>query len=201
MSPRYDAEWIGNLLDTERRLGGVGPEEFLKNAGLRSGDTVVDVGCGPGFMTLPAAELVGPNGRVYAVDIKQSMLNLVDTRAAEAGLKNVTTVFNAGEGISLPDGVADFALCGLVLHYCPDEAGREALVRDIGRMMKPGGRVLFIEHIPQPADDAKDRMTPEAMTALLEKAGFETSGPRELVDRQYVLVAIAHAGSHRQTAV
>ena len=87
MSPRYDAEWIGNLLDTERRLGGVGPEEFLKNAGLRSGDTVVDVGCGPGFMTLPAAELVGPNGRVYAVDIKQPMLNLVDTRAAEAGLK------------------------------------------------------------------------------------------------------------------
>ena len=201
MSPRYDAEWIGNMLDTERRLAGVSPKDFLQHAGLRSGDTAVDVGCGPGFMTLPAAELVGPDGRVFAVDIKERMLDLVSKRAAEAGLDNVTTVFNAGEGISVPDGVADFALCGLVLHYCPDEAGREALVRDIGRMMKPGGRVLFIEHIPQPADDAKDRMTPEAMTALLEKAGFETSGPRELVDRQYVLVAIAHAGCHRQTAV
>ena len=201
MSPRYDAEWIDRMLDAESRLGGVEPEQFLKNAGLRSGDTAVDVGCGPGFMTLPAAELVGPDGRVFAVDIKERMLDLVSKRAADLGLDNVTTVFNAGEGISVPDGVADFALCGLVLHYCPDEAGREALVRDIGRMMKPGGRVLFIEHIPQPADDAKDRMTPEAMTALLEKAGFETSSPRELVDRQYVLVASAHAGCHRQTAV
>ena len=195
MSPRYDAEWIGNMLDTESRLGGMLPSDFLQNAGLRSGDTVVDVGCGPGFMTLPAAELVGPNGQVYAVDIEQRMLDLVDKRVAEAGLGNVTTVFNAGEGIAVPDGVADFALCGLVLHYCPTEAGREALVGDIGRMMKPGGRASFIEHIPQPADDERDRMKPETMKNLLERAGFETGGPRELVERQYLLIATKKAAT------
>lgn len=189
MSPRYDAEWIGSMLDTDSRLGGISPSAFLKNAGLRGGDTVVDVGCGPGFMTLPAAELVGSTGRVYAVDIERRMLDLVEKRVAEAGLGNVTTVFNDGEGIPVPDGVADLALCGLVLHYFPDEAGREGLVRDICRMVKYGGRCLFIEHTPQPADDPKERMKPEAMTKLLERAGFETSRPRELVERQYVLIA------------
>ena len=189
MSPRYDAEWIGNMLDTDSRLGSVSPRDFLKQAGLSGGDTVVDVGCGPGFMTLPAAVLVGPNGRVYAVDIERRMLDLVNKRVAEAGLGNVTTVFNAGEGISVPDGVADFVLCGLVLHYFPDEAGRQALVRDIGRMMKPGGRGLFIEHIPQPADDEKERMNPKTMAKVLERAGFETNGPRQLVERQYFLIA------------
>ena len=195
MSPRYDAEWIGNMLDTESRLGGMSPKGFLKDIGLRSGDTVVDVGCGPGFMTLPAAELVGPNGQVFAVDIEKRMLSLVDNRAAEANLGNVTTVFNAGKGISVPDGVADLALCGLVLHYFPDEAGRQALVREIGRMTKPGGRASFIEHLPQPADDAKDRMKPEAMTNLLERAGFETSGHRELIERQYLLIATKRAAT------
>ena len=195
MSPRYDAEWIGNMLDTESRLGGVSPKGFLKDIGLRSGDTVVDVGCGPGFMTLPAAELVGPSGQVYAVDIEQRMLDLVGKRAADAGLDNVTTVFNAGLGMSVPDGVADFALCGLVLHYCPDEAGRESLVRDIHRMMKPGGRILFIEHVPQPGDDEKERMKPEAMTALLKRAGFEPSGPSEFMERQYLLIATRAASA------
>ena len=195
MSPRYDAEWIGNMLDTDNRLGGLPPSEFLKSAGLSRGDTVVDVGCGPGFMTLPAAELVGPTGRVYAVDIERRMLELVDRRAAEAGLGNVTTVFNAGDGIAVPDCVADLALCGLVLHYFPDEAGRESLVRDIGRMMRSGGRCLFIEHVPQPADDPKERMNPEAMTNLLERAGFETGEPRDLIERQYLLIATKKAAT------
>ncbi len=97
MSNRYSDEWTASLLDPERRLSGLTPSELLREAGLRPGMTVVDYGSGPGLITLHAAEMVGPTGRVYALDIHEGMVSLVESRAADAGLANVTTLLNDGE--------------------------------------------------------------------------------------------------------
>ena len=70
MSPRYDKEWIAGLLDSDKRLGPLSPEEFLRQSGLMDGMSVVDYGCGPGLFTMAAANVVGAQGLVYALDIE-----------------------------------------------------------------------------------------------------------------------------------
>ena len=96
MADRYSEEWKAGLLDPERKLLGLGVAEFLEEAGLGPGMTMVDYGCGPGFVTLQAAKMVGPAGKVYGLDIHEGMVALARSRAAEAGLANVTTLLNDG---------------------------------------------------------------------------------------------------------
>ena len=117
MAERYSEEWKASLLDPERKLHGLGVAEFLEDAGLRPGMTMVDYGCGPGFVTLPAAEIVGLSGRVYGLDVHEGMVEVARSRAAEAGLGNVITLLNDGPRAPLPDCIADMVTCILVLHY------------------------------------------------------------------------------------
>ena len=79
--PAEHAGWLATPLrrlvtDLRRVLRGI----------VRPGDTVVDLGCGPGFFTLPLAEMVGEAGRVVAVDLQSAMLDKVRTRAERQGL-------------------------------------------------------------------------------------------------------------------
>ena len=110
MCPRYDAEWIADMLDARSRLGETTPDAFLFQHGLHRGQAVVDVGCGPGLFTLAAAGMVGRSGWVHAVDVSQEMLDLVDREAESQRLDNVFTVQSAGGAVPLPDQAGDFVI-------------------------------------------------------------------------------------------
>ncbi len=189
MSPRYDQKWIESMLNTETRLGTTSPEILLTSTGLGPGQTVADIGCGPGLFTTPAAHVVGPQGRVYAVDTEQTMLDLVDARSAEEGLAHVVTVLSDGNMIPLPDSVVDYAICGLLLHDRPDFTGRVAMARDIRRTVQPGGRILVIEWTPQSGDERGRRLTPEETGDILSAARLDFEGPHPLGERQYMMTA------------
>ena len=182
MSDRYSDEWKAGLLDPERRFGGFGVAEFLEEAGLGPGMTMVDYGCGPGFVTLPAAEMVGPAGRVYALDIHEGMVSLVGSRAAEAGLANVTALLNDGPEAPLPDGAADLVTCIFVFHYRESRDGRQALAADLARLLKPGGRLAVLQWA--------DRTSSEETVDLLAKAGLECSGPYPVTENQCRVTAV-----------
>ena len=185
MSNRYGDEWTASLLDPERRLSGLTPSELLREAGLRPGMTVVDFGCGPGLITLHAAESVGPNGRVYALDIHEGMVSLVESRASDAGFANVTALLNDGPEAPLPDGVADHIFCTLVFHYRESREERQALALDLARLLKPGGALMVVQWV--------DRVPPDETLDLFESAGLTsglTSGrPSSAVNRQYRMTA------------
>lgn len=188
MSARYDAEWVSSLLDTKMRLGSLTPAELLVQGGLSEGMTVVDYGCGPGFLTLPAARVVGREGRVYAVDVEPSMVALVAERAAEAGLRNVDARHNAAGFAPLPDAVADFAICALVMHYPDGRDARLALARDMARLLAPGGRALVVQRALGEGGPSR-RASIEDGRALLAEAGLDCAAPRLLVEGQYILLA------------
>ena len=177
------------MLDVETRLGTTSPESLLRNTGLGSGQFVADIGCGPGLFAIPAALVVGPQGGVYAVDTEQAMLDMVDEKSAEEGLSHVVTVLSDGSIIPLPDSVAHYAICGLMLHDCPDFAARVAMARDIRRTVQPGGRILVIEWTPQSGDDRGRRLTPEETGDILSAARLEFDGPHPLGERQYIMTA------------
>ncbi|MDE0027003.1 MAG: class I SAM-dependent methyltransferase, partial [Spirochaetaceae bacterium] len=140
MSERYTEEWVASLLDADRRFGAAGPGELL--AGAAPGATVVDYGCGPGYFTLAAARMVGPEGKVYAVDLEPRMVELVRRRAAEAGLANVAAVASDGTRADLPDAVADYIICVQIMHYAEGRGDRVAIARDLSRLLNAGGSVL-----------------------------------------------------------
>lgn len=97
------------------------PSKILKEAGLRSGMHVLDFGCGPGSFSLAAARLVGPHGRVYALDIHPLAIRCVTRAAARHGITNIFPVLGSNTG-ELPSESIDMALLYDVLHDITDAA-------------------------------------------------------------------------------
>ncbi|MEO8108134.1 MAG: methyltransferase domain-containing protein, partial [Actinomycetes bacterium] len=90
-------------------------EELVDLMDLASGERVVDVGCGRGAATFPAARAVGPTGSVTAVDISPTMVEHTRQRAAELGYPQVNTAVVTGDGIGVPDESVDVVTSSLVL--------------------------------------------------------------------------------------
>ena len=85
--------------DDPERTKWQNPKSILKDLGLEAGNTFIDMGCGQGFFALPAAEIVGPNGKVYAIDTNREAVRILKRKAKERGLTNL----NAHVGIAEED--------------------------------------------------------------------------------------------------
>jgi SAM-dependent methyltransferase len=122
---------------------------------LQAGEHVVDVGCGAGLDTLIAAQQVGPQGRVIAVDMTPEMRDKTEQGARELGLSNVDVREGFAEALPVEDHTVDVIISNGVVNLCPD---KRAVFREMRRVLKPGGRIqigdiLVHKEVPQ---DAKD---------------------------------------------
>lgn len=110
------------------------------NAGIRPGMTVLDAGCGPGYAAFDLAQIVGPEGRVIAVDASESFIARLREGAKARGITNIEAhvldVRNLG-GAGLQPASIDLAWSRWVLCFVPDPA---AVIRSVARLLKPGGR-------------------------------------------------------------
>ena len=112
---------------------------FLKKVGLKSGQTVLDFGCRVGHYTIPAANVVGNNGIVYAVDKEQQALNELEQKAVPLNLKNIRTINSSGRvQIDLENNSIDVVLFYDVLHY-HEKKDREKLYTEAYRILKQDG--------------------------------------------------------------
>ena len=107
---------------------------------LPPGATVLDVACGTGASALPAAEAVGPTGRVLGVDLAENLLRLAREKAERRSLRNVE--FSQGDMTALgyPDGTFDAVICVFGIFFVKD---MNALTAELWRMVKPGGRLAI----------------------------------------------------------
>lgn len=108
----------------------------LDTADLRPGEDVIDVACGTGLVTLPAAASVAPTGRVLATDLAPKMIATVERRATACGLGNVDIDCRDAQDLGV-DQSFDVALCSLGLMYVPAPI---AAVSELHRVLRPGGR-------------------------------------------------------------
>lgn len=121
-------------------------------AEIPPGATVLDLGCGAGLDSLIAARRVGPEGRVIGVDFSQDMLARARRAAEEAGLGNVEFCQTDAEDLPMEDGSIDVALVNGILNLNPM---REEILRELSRVVRPGGAVYVAELIllePLPPD-------------------------------------------------
>lgn len=189
MAPRYDDDWVASMMDLDKRVGTKSPEDLLAGIGLRSGHTVVDLGCGPGLFSMAAAEVVGPTGVVYAVETEQKMLDVVDRRASELGLANIKSCLSAGDRLPLDDAISDFTIAALVVHFRDGFEARVDMVRDVARVTKPDGRVLLIEWTTEPDKGGHHRIPQHEALEILKEAGLSPGEPEPLGEGQYMISA------------
>ena len=136
--------WLGYFLVSPIRKLVEDPRKILAPH-VREGMLVLEPGPGMGFFTLELARLVGPKGRVVAVDVQERMLAALRRRAARAGLLDrlETRLATPGNlGIADLDGQVDFALLFHMLHEVPNQA---ALLASMHAALKPDGRLLLVE--------------------------------------------------------
>src|SRR3989442_7543884 len=115
---------------------------LLEDAGLRAGMQVLDVGCGPGDVSLLAAELVGEQGSVIGVDANASVLHIAQARAQAAGLRQVSFLAGNIDELALTQQF-DAIVGRLILMYMPQPA---ALLRQLSTHLRPGGLLAFPAH-------------------------------------------------------
>lgn len=136
----YSAEELASVPDgAELGLSCGNPVAF---ANLRPGETVVDLGCGPGRDVFLASERVGPSGRAIGIDATPEMVELA-RKNAERGRKgvpyaNVEFHLAEMERLPLPDASADCVISNCAINLSPD---KRAVFREISRILKPGGRL------------------------------------------------------------
>lgn len=154
---------------------------------IHRGGVYADVGCGPGYYTIPLAQrAVG--GTVHAVDVLQEMLDDVRGRAAEAGVA-VVPVLSGELTIPLEDGSQDGVLCVNVLHE-PDDA--HAFLVELHRILRPGGRLVLVDWAPGdsphgPPQEA--RWSLDMVRDALAAAGFRCIRSHPLYRYHHVVTA------------
>lgn len=111
----------------------------LEEARLKPGDVVLDFGCGPGAYVRDAAEMVGPSGTVYALDLHPLAVERVRGIAEREGLANVETIHSSGP-TGLPADRLDVVLMYDVFHMLSDS---QAVLAEMHRVLKPGGSLSF----------------------------------------------------------
>jgi ubiquinone/menaquinone biosynthesis C-methylase UbiE len=110
-------------------------ERLVTAAGVRAGDRVLDIACGRGAVLVPAARVVGSEGRVLGVDLSTEMVRLARERMAAAGLAAETAVMDA-EQLDVPDASFDVVLCAFGVFFLPDP---ERAVAGFRRVLADGG--------------------------------------------------------------
>jgi ubiquinone/menaquinone biosynthesis C-methylase UbiE len=120
--------------------GALVTEEMLELAAPQPGERVLELACGPGGLGIAAAERIAPDGEVVLSDVAAEMTAIAARRVDASGLDNVTTLELDLERIDQPDGSYDLVLCREGLMFAPDP-GRA--VREIARVLRPGGRVTI----------------------------------------------------------
>lgn len=171
MVHKFEAARFARLMSPARRQE-LPPDEILRQSGLAPGETLVDIGCGPGFLALPAARLVGPRGRVLGLDVAPIMLSELRRNARAAGLRNVRTGRIPETAPVFPPG-ADVYLIVNVLHELDDPTAHLAALR---RAMTARSRLVIVDFLKKKSPTGpplSSRIALSRLLALLRSAGFE----------------------------
>lgn len=142
--PHVAPWWVGYLLLLPIRRWYQNPDRLLAPH-VAPGQTVLDVGPGMGYFTLPLARLVGPTGRVVGVDCQERMLEQLDRRAAGRGLADrIETRRCSQESLQVGDlrEQVDLVLAFNVVHEASDP---ERMIGEMARSLRPGGRLFLSE--------------------------------------------------------
>jgi len=175
-------------LDRNERQREENTELSLRLIEVQRGSTVADVGAGSGYYSTRLARLVGPEGRVYASDIQQAMLDIIRGRIERERIPNIELVLGTPTNPRLPRTAVDLVLLVDVYH---EFSAPQVMLRRIRESLKPGGRLVLLEYR---GEDPKvpilpaHKMTVAQAKTEVEAEGFALTTVKEDLPWQHVLI-------------
>jgi len=188
--PAASADLAGYIASLEEpgRAEWQKPDEVIRALKLGPGETLCDVGSGPGYFALRAARLLEASGWVYAEDVEASMIDALRDRVSQARFSNVTPILGLPDDPLLPKAACDVILVVNTYHLFPNGP---AFLRRLAKSLKPGGRLANIDfhkrETPQGPVLAR-RVAREAFLSDAQRASFKLVAEEKFLPYQYFLI-------------
>ena len=169
--------------------------KFFQELDLKNDITFLDVACGRGAYTLAAAKIINQEGRLYAVDLWAEGIEILEKEAATKGIKNLKTfVGDVAQNIPVEDDCVDVCLMATVLHDLVAETVDMQTLKEITRVIKPGGTLAIVEFHKKkgpPGPPKPVRLSPEEVDQMVSAYGFRQIRYTEIGPDNYLIIFAA----------
>ena len=186
MPEKFDPSDMDVLLSADRRTY-LDVHGLLSVLPVRTHHVVADIGCGPGYLTVPIGKYLF-DGKLYAIDIQQEMLDATKQELERVRLTNVEPVLSPEESIPLEDDSLDGAFSAFVVHEADDP---KQMLNETLRCLRRGGWLALLEWHKRKMDEGppvKERIEEAALREMALKVGFRFTSRHGLNENQYMLL-------------
>lgn len=177
------------FLDSRQRERLIPPESLISQMPIQKNHTLLDVGAGSGFFTIPMAEIT--TNKVYAMDPDARMLSVIEDKAKEKGLTNIEPIQDYIENLSMESNSVDFAMASLILH---EVSSLTEALSIIFQVLKTGGHLLCLEYEKDDLIIEGPPMSIRIASVELEKTlsliGFEIVQKTRINNAIYTILAV-----------
>jgi ubiquinone/menaquinone biosynthesis C-methylase UbiE len=173
-------------------FGLIDADKFFQELDLKQGTTFLDVASGWGAYSLAAADIIGKDGQIYAVDLWEEGIASLKREADSKGIQNLATfVSDVSQKIPVEDDCADVCLMATVLHDLVADKIERQVMKEIVRVMKPDGVLAIVEFYKKegpPGPPKPVRLSPEEVDEILSDYGFQQRRYTEIGPDNYLQI-------------
>jgi ubiquinone/menaquinone biosynthesis C-methylase UbiE len=173
-------------------FGLIDTSKFFQELDLKKGTTFLDVACGWGAYSLAAADIVGKDGQVYAVDLFEEGITSLRKEADAKGIQNLATfVSNVAQKIPVDNDCVNVCLMATVLHDFVGDKVERQVMKEIVRVMKPNGVLAIVEYHKKegpPGPPKRVRLSPEEVVKILSVYGYKQNRYTEIGPDNYLQI-------------
>lgn len=177
------------FLDSKQRVKLIPPEVLISQMPIEKNHTLLDIGAGSGFFTIPMAE--STTNKVYAMDPDFRMLKVIEEKAKEKGITNIELIQDYLENLTIENESIDFAMASLILH---EVSSLSNALSKIYEVLKPGGHLLCLEYekdeLVVEGPPMSIRISSENLEKTLTSIGFKLAKKTKINDAIYTMIAV-----------
>ena len=166
--------------------------KVLRYIGINDGDRFLDLGCGNGYFSIAASQLVGKDGIVYAFDVDEESIAQLKSEMADTRLNNIeASVEDITKKLPLADESISLAFMSNVLHGLVENCEAEGALGEIARVTEKNGRLAVVEFKKQESPMGPPlsiRLSPEDVEALARRYDFSNEGVQEVGPHHYAII-------------
>ncbi|ERK30620.1 class I SAM-dependent methyltransferase [Clostridium intestinale] len=177
------------FLDSKQRVKLIPQEVLISQMPIEKNHTLLDIGAGSGFFTIPMAE--STTNKVYAMDPDFRMLKVIEEKAKEKGITNIELIQDYLENLNIENDSIDFAMASLILH---EVSSLSNALSKIYEVLKPGGHLLCLEYekdeLVVEGPPMSIRISSENLEKTLTTIGFKLVKKTKINDAIYTMIAV-----------